>query len=297
MNTIIVLNSEGVSISTAEEARAARDSLLLRVKECPLVTDADTHTTATNLLRDLRGFYKAIEVGRETAKAPVIRMGKEIDAFARDLSFAVYEHSKQLGTMLGAYDMEQRRKAELERQKAAAEEERIRKEAADKQKAVDDAKIAADKKAADALAAETARIKAEADAKAARARTPEGAQRAIAEAAKQIETVTQQAEIKAVERVEAAETKKDQVFETAVVATAQARSYVLATPAKPKDTSTRNKPCFEITDIVALYEAAPYLVNMTPNTAALNSAIKGLRGDQTLPGVKHWFEASTITRG
>jgi hypothetical protein len=49
-------------------------------------------------------------------------------------------------------------------------------------------------------------------------------------------------------------------------------------------------------DIVALYEAAPYLVTLTPNNAALKSALKGLQKGQSLPGVKHWEEAAVTVR-
>lgn len=46
-----------------------------------------------------------------------------------------------------------------------------------------------------------------------------------------------------------------------------------------------------------LAKAAPYLVTMTENVAALKSALKGLQPGKNLPGVKHWTEAVTITRG
>ena len=53
---------------------------------------------------------------------------------------------------------------------------------------------------------------------------------------------------------------------------------------------------FEILDIVALYEAAPYLVKMEPNVVALKAALRQLKPDQHLPGVKHWMEAKTHVR-
>lgn len=65
---------------------------------------------------------------------------------------------------------------------------------------------------------------------------------------------------------------------------------------KPAGFSTREEICFEVTNITALYEAAPYLVTLTPNTAALKAALRGLTGGQTLPGVRHWKEQKTVVR-
>lgn len=297
MNTIVILNSERVTISTAEEARDLRDSLLARVKSCPPVTNAETQEVATNLLRDLRNFYKAIEAGRQEAKNPVMQMGRQIDGLARELSLAVEEHGKALGNMLGAYDLEQKRIAEQKRQEAAAEELRIRREAERKEREEQERLRKIEEEARAKERARLAEIQRLADEKAARARTEAGRERAAAEALRLKAESEERAKREAEERERKAIDDAKRRDEEEARRVADTRMAAVVAVVKPKDTSTRNKPCFEITDIVALYEAAPFLVNMTPNTAALNSAIKNLRGEQTLPGVKHWFEASTITRG
>ena len=69
-----------------------------------------------------------------------------------------------------------------------------------------------------------------------------------------------------------------------------------AIPAKPAGLATREEICFEVTDALALYEAAPYLVTLTPNNAAIKGALKGLTGEQRLPGVRHWREQKAIVR-
>lgn len=119
---------------------------------------------------------------------------------------------------------------------------------------------------------EEQRIKAEANAK-------------IAEA--EAHSRTQASFEKKAEKIEAQATQ--QIIDTRVAAAA-------AIPPKPAGFSTRRDPKYEVTDIVALYEACPFLVKMEPNHAALIAAIKGLTGEQTLPGVKHWFESKAVVR-
>ena len=298
MNTITVLNSEIVTTSAAEEARIRRDDLLGLAKACPLVVNAETQAAATDLLRDLRSFAKTIETGRETAKAPVIRIGREIDALAQELSAQVEAEAKRISTVLGAYDTEQKRIAEAKRQEAYREEQRIRREAEEKERAEQQRLAAVERAKQEELAKELRRLQAEADAKAARARTEAGRERAAAEAEKQKEAAAQRAREEAAQREqEALEAGKRRDEEEArrVAETRQAGLAMLT--AKPKGTSTSEKIMYEVTDIVALYEAAPYLVTMEPNVAALKSALKGLQAGKHLPGVRHWYEASTITRG
>lgn len=67
-------------------------------------------------------------------------------------------------------------------------------------------------------------------------------------------------------------------------------------PPKPAGLSTREEICFEVIDITALYESTPFLVSLVPNTAAIKAAIKGLTGQQALPGVRHWKEQKAIVR-
>jgi len=92
---------------------------------------------------------------------------------------------------------------------------------------------------------------------------------------------------KKAEKIEAAAMKE--IVDTRVSAAA-------VMPAKPAGLSTREEICFEVLDLVALYEAAPYLVSLTPNNSAIKAALKGLTGEQKLPGVRHWKEQKAIVR-
>ncbi len=87
-------------------------------------------------------------------------------------------------------------------------------------------------------------------------------------------------------------------FEEEARRVAETRAAAVAlTAAKPKDTATREEIKFEVLDITELYEAAPFMVTLAPNNAAIKAALKGMRADQSLPGIKWWKEAVTITRG
>lgn len=93
------------------------------------------------------------------------------------------------------------------------------------------------------------------------------------------------------------EKKADKIDAQATQAIIDTRVAAAGTIApKPAGLSTREEICFEVTDIQALYESAPFLVSLTPNTAAIKAAIKGLTGQQTLPGVRHWKEQKAIVR-
>jgi hypothetical protein len=73
-------------------------------------------------------------------------------------------------------------------------------------------------------------------------------------------------------------------------------SAAAAAPGKVAGIAVRSEIEFEITDLQALYEAAPYLVTLTPNKAAIKGALKSLREDQSLPGLKWWRKAAVSIR-
>jgi len=297
VKTITLTGFDLVTSTAAEEARNNRDALLVRAGRCNLVTDPTAQESATNLLRELRQFSKTIEAGREEAKAPVIELGRNIDALARELSQQVEAEGKRLSTILGAYEIEQRRIAREKQEEAEREARRIRMEAFEKEEAERKRLAAIEREKQAELERQQAAIRAEADAKAARARTDAGRERAAEEARKEAERLQANAALEKERREQQARAEQEARDAEATRLQLEAKQTAVATmPVKQAGTSTREKICFEVENIVALYEAAPYLVNLTPNVAALNSALKGLHGDQKLPGVRHWKEAATITR-
>lgn len=299
MNTIIISGTELVTSSAAEEARKVRDELLAKAKALPLVVDAASAALATGTLRDLRDFYKLIEAGRETAKAPVLELGRRIDGFAAELRDAVQAEGERIGKVLGAWNLEQQKIAEEKRQEAIREERRIRQEAEAKERAEAARQEALRQQALREVQRQKDEIAAAAEAKASRARTEAGAERARLEAARAaaaVEAAAHLARIEAEHTAQLAQEARDAEEVRRVAETRQAAALAVAT-AKPKGTATREDVEYEITDMEALHEAAPYLVKMTENVSALKSALRAMRRDQQLPGVNHWFVASTTTRG
>lgn len=268
MNSFISLAGlDSAEIAASSEARKKRDQLLLLVQEHPVISSTATATTAAILLSDVKNFTRVIEAARVDVKGPVLDLAKRIDSLARELTAQLDEGATRLSRTLGAYQAEENRKAEAARRAAWEEEQRIIREAQE----------------AERLAAEQARKEAaDLAAKEQRARTEAGAARARDEAAK------------AKERAEAdAQARADATRATIVETRVTAAAAILP---KPAGTSIREELCFEVEDIVKLYESAPYLVTLTPNTAAIKNALKVLTPSQHLPGIRHWRQPMAVVR-
>lgn len=257
---------EAAHLGASTAARARRDELISAAKQLPQVADTTTADQAGKCLVKLKEFSREIESARKTVKAPVIELAREIDALSSELTLTVENEAARLGKLLGAWQAMQAALAREQARKAAEAEAHIRRE----------------REEAERIAQEKLRQEqAELAAKAARARTVEGKERAELELA--------QAERRAAEEQQAR-------TDAAAAAIVAEQAKVTTVAPKPEGIATRTELCFEVTDIVALYEAAPYLVKLEPNVAGLKSALKALRRDQTLPGVRHWYEAKSIVR-
>lgn len=256
-----------VSISSTEEARQARDSLLVATATVVVVNNTEQATVAANVLKDLKALTRSVEASRVAVKAPILEQGKKIDALAKELTNRLELEGNRISQLLGGYQAEQNRIAEEAKRKAWEEEDRIRRYAA-KAQAEAEAKAQAE---ADALALKEARARSESKA----------AEYAALAKVKE-------------EQAAKAQAQRDYEAEQAIIATRLAAAA--QAPVKQAGVSTRKEMRFEVTDITTLYEAAPYLVVLTPNAAAIKQALKGLTGSQKLPGVKHWEEAVTIVR-
>lgn len=120
-------------------------------------------------------------------------------------------------------------------------------------------------------------------------------QRRLAEA--QVREEQRRLEAEAKQRaaaIAAAETEEErqQAKEEAQTAIAQ-RQAALAevTPPKIEGTSLRPTWLWEVTDMQALYKAAPHLCTLAPNAAAIRAVIKT---NQNIPGLRVWKEEKTI---
>lgn len=235
MNYLAVSNIGQTSVAVVDEAKKRRDELLAEAATIISVTDQIDADAAGETLKALKEFTRAVEASRTDVKAPVLKLSRDIDGLAKELVAELDSQANRISRVLGAWQAEERRKAEEARRKAAEEEERIKREAAEAmQKAQDEA--------------------------------PTSGHAAVAQA---------KIEAKAVE---------------AIVAVKQQAEEVVAL-SRPAGATVRETWCFEVTDIKALYAAAPYLVNLEPNGTAIRAAIKN---NQNIPGLRIWKEAKAI---
>lgn len=319
--TLVGLDRTAVSITRTAAQR--RDELLAKVKDAPAVTSQETATVVADLLRELKGFSNIIEASRKEVKEPVLELAKQIDTTARTLTADVDALIRVIGSNLAAWQAEQNRIAERLKREAWEREEAIRVEAArNEQEAAEKARAEAEatrkweeearrqaeaakaqEQAADRQrqaaeeAAAAAKTKKQREAAAQAQREAAEAEKAAREAQEKAANEQRQAELAEYERqqrIEAEQRAREEQTTSAIVATRV--EVAQAAPAKQAGIATQMEVKFEVEDIVALYEAQPAFVLLSPNNAAIKAALKNMRPDQKLPGVRHWREAKSIVR-
>lgn len=301
-NTVTQIQPSATAAAVTE-----RDRLLDKNKDIIVITNSEEARLVERALKANRAFSSAIEEARIEFKAPVLDLGRKIDAIASNLTSRVNLDIVRFGKLHGAWQAEQNRLAEEAKIKAYNEEIRLREEAAQKEADAREAEAAAEKALkdkADAEQAERDRIaKEEQDAlelKAARARTEAGrakAEKEAQEAREQKERDDREWEAAAAREEEQRKEKAEEarlVRETELTRSVVDNRIQVATSAvvieKPAGIATRKKIEFTVTDIVALYKSNPMLVKLTPETALIKAALKNLPVGGSLPGVKHWEE-------
>lgn len=264
---LLVTGIDSASITAAEDAIQRRDTLLANARRGTSVRTADGAQRAAEIMRDIKSFTGLIEATRKEVKAPVLDIGKKIDAVSASLTLDLQAEYDRISRLLGAYQAEERRKQEEAAQRAREEEQRLIREAQEKQRAIDE---------------EAQRKAAELEAKAANARTEANAAKYQAEA----DAVRAKAEQ---DQRAAADKTADAIVETRV-------SVETASAPRPTGLAVRGEIKFEVTNIQALYDAAPAFVILEPNNAAIKAALKAMPEGQSLPGVKHWTEQKASIR-
>lgn len=286
---LVVANLAGVEISVAQSALEERDRLLALARKGASITDGASATRAADVLKALKGFSRTIEASRKDAKAPVLVFVAELDGLAKKLTDDIEREAARIAGLIGAWTAQQNRIAEEARRAAYEKEQQIRREAEAKEREEAE-RLAAEQRARDEAAR---KVQAELDAKAARARTEAGRAKALAEA--EAARVKAEADQKAAEARALAEGLKRDEEQALAIGKAHASAAVVV-QAKPSGIAAKRSPKFKVVNLHDLYAAAPYLVNLEPNTAAINNAIKGLAEGQKLPGIEWWFETSAVVR-
>lgn len=103
---------QDVQITAAQDARDVRDVLLIEASTVTAVVDRIDADSATGTLRALKAYQTAIESARTKAKGPVLDLGRKIDALAKELADKVTAEAGRISRIIGAFEAEERRKAE-----------------------------------------------------------------------------------------------------------------------------------------------------------------------------------------
>ena len=102
--------------SAAFNARTLALEASGRIKAIGTVADLDAAAAA---LTKIKSLTRTVEDSRKEVKAPVLEVGKRIDATAKDYLAPLEAEAKRLSVIVGAYQEAARRKAEKEREEAA----------------------------------------------------------------------------------------------------------------------------------------------------------------------------------
>lgn len=270
-NPIAVAGLESARVEIQADAYARRAEVIEAAKFCPsAVTDADTQTEVTNAVRDIKRLLKEVEDGRKAVKAPVLDIGRKIDAAAAEFTATLEAEANRLTGLLTTYETQQRRiaaEAEAKRQeelkRQQEEAELARKRALLLETEAREKREAAERAAREATNAE-ARAKAQEEAR----KAHEAQQQAVAEKAKQEEaTKLQQAEL---------------LRAPAPVVTRAAGASVSA------------PWTFEVVDIKALHAAKPELVELSVKRSDVLAVIRG--GAREIPGLRIYQDTKVTVR-
>lgn len=269
MNAITLSGVAQATVTIEPSFYAERSSALAEAETVQAVTNPLAQRFAVESLRSLQALAKQVEDSRKAIKAPVLDLGKKIDATAETAVEKINAEVTRIKGLLNAYEAEQRRiAAEAEAKRQAEERERQRIEA-ERLAAIERERQAAEKAQREAEAAARNAATAEARAKA----------QAEAQAARDAQRI--------------ADMKRQAEEEAARVAAATAlQSQPVAN--KPDGMRVSTPWTFDVEDIAALYKARPDLCNVTPKRAEILTIIRA--GTREIPGLKIRQEVNVSAR-
>jgi hypothetical protein len=254
-NQTLILSGSGYELQIAPEAQAEKATLLKHSALIVTVADAPSAEAARLQVKKLAAMRNLVEKSRKLVKEPVLEVGRDIDAKAKDFVAEIDAEERRVSGLIANHAAEVQRAAEA----AARERQRIERE-----------RIAAEQEAARA-AAESARIEAERIAKeqAAAAPADEFSDEAVHEEAVKIAARMQEE----LARAKAADLERQQ---------REAATLAQATVA-----GVKWKYDFEVVNINALADARLDLVTIEPKRREILAAIQQVAdagGEPELPG-------------
>lgn len=264
LTTALILSGEGYRFEVAPAAIAQKKLLIDAARAIVAVTDQVSCEAAQARLKGLVIMRNFAEKSRVEVKAPVIKIGKDIDNTAKEFTAEIVTEESRLSALVNEYVREQQRiareaelAAERERQRLERERHEAELAAQREQMRIEREKMEAERKAHEA---EMERIRAEAaksDEAQAEARRKQEAALAEQRAAEaRLKAAQEQAER------DAAEARRREQ-ETVTVPTA---------PVIPK--GVKEEIDFEVIDVAAFYAAFPQFCEVTVKRGPLIDALK-----------------------
>ncbi|MEI7534222.1 MAG: hypothetical protein WCK57_07605 [Verrucomicrobiae bacterium] len=178
MSAFTLANFEPVKLSINTEAELAKSQALDGARAIVAITDAESQQAAVDALARCKRFTNRLEDSRTDVKAPVLKLGKEIDAMAKSFAAEVDSEASRLSKLINDHvraeaekaaraqkirdDMaaKKRQREEEEARRADEERKRLEKESAKAEDPEEAAKLAREAQNA-AFDAEQARQRAD----------------------------------------------------------------------------------------------------------------------------------------
>ena len=177
---ITIHGVQGVTLDLTAEAHLLKASALKESQQIVVVNDSESQQMAVTTLSNLKGILKKLESSRTEIKAPVLDLGKRIDAKAREFALELSAEESRLHNLIQTHYRAEKEKADADRRMAEAMERKRREKAEAEARAIEQERRRLEQEANNAkTAAEYDRRKAEAERLAAEAEKV----RAAAEAA------------------------------------------------------------------------------------------------------------------
>lgn len=117
-----------VSVEIAPEAHAQKADALIVAAIVKLVTNPTEQQFAVDALREIKSIKRAIEESRKAIKAPVLTLGKDIDAAAATFCAELDAEESRITKAVSTYQAEEARKAREAEEARQAELRRIENE-------------------------------------------------------------------------------------------------------------------------------------------------------------------------
>lgn len=278
----LILRGHGYETLVTQTAAEQKRIIVEASRKVVAVTDSASCDLAQSRIKSLASIRTAVEKSRKDIKAPVIELGRRIDATATEFVAEVITEESRLSGLVADYVREEQRKAREAREAAERERQRIEREEHEKRMEALRAEQEAERQR---MAAERAAHEAEMAALAAQRQQDAAAQRAAEQAA----SAARQAQEEARQRAEAAQREQERAAEEA-----RRQAEAVTTTAPVEVAGVSNEIDFRVVDAAAFYAAFSakcpeffeIVVKRAPVLEALKKSLKAKGKIPAVPGLE-----------